>query len=101
MSIDPCINGLFELLDQWERVDTEPADIDLLFHLTDLLLDNSQELDLLIEDIKGWESSDDFLEDDGRHAVEAVHLFLNALVVLITASSSCIHLIGYHDARPC
>ena len=67
MSADPLLNSFLELLDEGERVNTEPADIYRLLHLTDLLLDASQVLDLLVEDVETGEAGDYFLKDLGTH----------------------------------
>jgi hypothetical protein len=79
--LDPLANGLSELLNEREGVDTDPADIDGDLHLTDLLLDAVQVGHFLVEEVKvgflGLHSGKDLV----GHPLECLIFFLLAVLV--------------------
>jgi len=85
--INPQRNCLLELLDKGERVNAEPANINGLLHLADLLLDTGQVLDLIVEDFEAGEAGGHIFEDLGAHPCEAINLLFDALVVFVRASA--------------
>jgi len=85
--VDPLIDGALELLNKRSRVDSQPANVFLVLHLVDVVLNCGQELDLAVEFVQVGYSCNHASQDLLLHTVERLDLVLIMAFVLIGVSS--------------
>jgi hypothetical protein len=94
VSFNPVLDGLLELLDEGSRLNTEPANVDLVAHLANGVLDLSEEGDLLVKDLKRRESSYDTVENLLRHVVKVEDLIFDTGIFAILTCAGKLELLA-------
>jgi len=81
ISIDPLANSVLQLLDKRSSIDSEPSDINLSLHLSNIVLNAGQESNFLIEVLKLWLFSLNATKDLLGHPFKGLILFLFTIII--------------------
>ena len=101
MGYNPSFNSFFEFPNQRYWLNTEPSNINLLFHLLYLFLYNSEMSNLLIKNFKSRISGNNTFKYLLGHPIEGVLFFFNLLIFVISTSSSSVNFFSENFLKRC
>lgn len=101
MGYNPSFNSFFEFSNERYWLNTEPSNINLLFHFLYLFLYDSEMSNLLIKNFKSRISGYDTFKYLLGHPIEGVLFFFNLLIFVISTSSSSVNFFSENFLKRC